>query len=82
MKALLLRYLTPMTYIMWVVIIIGMVDHFFLDPRGQAFLPPAVFDWLLILMWPLLAAVWFGNKENEKRKAQARAEAPERPADD
>lgn len=81
-KTFLLRYLAPLTYMMWAVIIIGMVDHFFLEPRGQAVLPPVVFDWLLILMWPLLAAVWFGNKENEKRKAQARAEAPEPPAED
>ncbi len=80
MQAYLLRYLTPLTYLMWVVIIIGMVDHFFLEPRGLAFLPPAVFDWLLILMWPLLAAVWFGNKANEKRKAEARAAEP--PAED
>ena len=77
MQAILLRYLTPLTYLMWVAIIIGMVDHFFLEPRGLSFLPSPVIDWLLILMWPLLAAVWFGNKEKEKRKAQARAEAPE-----
>jgi len=61
---------------MWVVIIIGMVDHFFLEPRGQAVLPPVVFDWLLIVMWPLLAAVWFGNKEAERLKALKRAETP------
>jgi hypothetical protein len=78
----LLRYLVPLTYMMWAVIIIGMVDHFFLEPRGQAVLPPVVFDWLLIAMWPLLAAVWFGNKEAEKRKAQARAEAPDQPAEE
>ena len=76
MKAYLLRYLTPLTYMMWVVIIIGMVDHFFLEPRGQAVLPPVVFDWLLIVMWPLLAAVWFGNKEAERLKALKRAETP------
>lgn len=82
LMALLLRYLTPLTYMMWVVIVIGMVDHFLLEPRGLAVLPPVVFDWLLIVMWPLLAAVWFGNKENEKRKAQARAEAPEPAGED
>ena len=76
LKTFLLRYLTPLTYMMWVVIIIGMVDHFFLAPRGQAVLPPVVFDWLLIVMWPLLAAVWFGNKEAERLKALKRAETP------
>lgn len=76
MMALLLRFLTPLTYLMWAAIIIGMVDHFFLEPRGVAFLPPAVFDWLLIIMWPLLAAVWFGWKEAEKRKAQNRTDPP------
>lgn len=76
MRALLLRYLTPLTYLMWAVIIIGMVDHFFLEPRGLAFLPPPVFDWLVILMWPLLAAVWFGWKEVEKRKAMNQSEPP------
>lgn len=68
-----LRYLTPLTYLMWAAIIIGMVDHFFLEPRGLAFLPPPVFDWLVIVMWPLLAAVWFGHKEAERRKALGRA---------
>ena len=76
LKTFLLRYLTPLTYMMWVVIIIGMVDHFFLEPRGQAVLPPVVFDWLLIVMWPLLAAVWFGNKEAERLKSLKRAETP------
>ena len=76
LKTFLLRYLTPLTYMMWVVIIIGMVDHFFLEPRCQAVLPPVVFDWLLIVMWPLLAAVWFGNKEAERLQALKRAETP------
>ena len=79
MRPYLLRYLTPLTYIMWIIIIVGMVEHFFLEPRGMAFLPPAAFDWLLILMWPLLAAVWFGHKEAEKQKALRRQE--EQPED-
>ena len=75
MMALLLRYLTPLTYVMWAVIIIGMVDHFFLEPRGLAVLPSEWFNWMVILMWPLLGAVWFGHKEAERRKALARQEA-------
>lgn len=78
MKALLLRYLTPLTYIMWAGIIIGMIDNFFLEPRGLAFLPSGAFNWLLILMWPLVAAVWFGHKEAERQKALKRHDsAPE-----
>lgn len=76
MMNLFLRYLTPLTYVMWIVIGFGMIEHFFLEPRGLAILPPAAFDWLLILMWPLLFAIWFGWKEAEKRKAQNSGEPP------
>ena len=60
------RYLTPLTYLMWVMIIIGGVDHFAVE-----FLPRRVADVNLIIMWPLLAFVWFGHKHNAKLKAQA-----------
>lgn len=68
-RQLLLKFLTPMTWLLWGMIGVGMVDHFFLVPRGIGILPQAVFDWLLILMWPVLLAVWFGWKEHEKQKA-------------
>jgi hypothetical protein len=68
---LLVRYLTPMTWFLWAILAVGMIEHFFLEPRGRTMLPEGTFDVLLIAMWPLLLAVWFGWKEKEKRKAQA-----------
>lgn len=69
MRALLLKYLTPLSWLLWAMIAIGIIDHFFLVPRGRTLLPPGAFDWLLLAMWPLLLAVWFGWKEKEKQKA-------------
>jgi hypothetical protein len=55
-REFLLKYLTPMTWLLWAMIVVGMLDHFFLSPRGISILPQAVFD-------------WFGWKEKEKQKA-------------
>jgi hypothetical protein len=60
------RYLTPLTYLMWVTIIVGGVDHFAFE-----FLPRPVADVNLYVMWPLLAVVWFGHKHVARVKAQA-----------
>jgi len=68
-RQFLLKFLTPMTWLLWAMIAVGMVDHFFLAPRGISMLPQAVFDWFLIIMWPVLLAVWFGWKEKAKQKA-------------
>ena len=51
MKSYLLKFLRPLTWLLWGMLIIGMIDHFLLDPRGLAVLPEWLFDWLLILMW-------------------------------
>ena len=51
-------------------LIIGMVDHLLFDSRGLTVLPEWLFDWLLIVIWPILLAVWFGWKEHEKQKAK------------
>jgi len=55
-RQFLLKFLTPMTWLLWAMIAVGMVDHFFLAPRGISMLPQAVFDWFLIIMWPVLLA--------------------------
>jgi hypothetical protein len=70
MRSYLLKFLRPLTWLLWGMLIIGMIDHFLLDPRGLAVLPEWLFDWLLILMWPVLLAVWFGWKEHEKQKSK------------
>ena len=71
MGDLLLRFLTPLTWLLWIVLGVGMFDQFVLDQIfGITVLPPRAFDALLIVMWPLLLAVWFGWKEKEKRKAR------------
>ena len=40
MRALLLKYLTPMTWVLWGILGVGMINSFFLEPRGVAVLPP------------------------------------------
>ena len=66
MTEMLARYLTPLTYLMWVLIIVGAVDHFAVE-----FLPRQIADVNLYIMWPLLAFVWFGHRHNSRVKAQA-----------
>ena len=65
MQELFARYLIPLTYLLWALIIIGMIDHFAVE-----FLPRKVADVNLYLLWPLLAIVWFAHKYNAKIKAQ------------
>ena len=60
------RYLTPLTYLMWVTILVGGIDHFAVE-----FLPRQVATVNLYVMWPLLAVVWFGHKHVARIKAQA-----------
>lgn len=66
MTELFARYLTPLTYLMWAMIIVGGVDLFAVE-----FLPRPVADVYLYVMWPLLAVVWFGHKHIARQKAQA-----------
>ena len=66
MSELFARYLTPLTYLLWAMIIVGSVDHFVVE-----FLPRRVADANLYAMWPLLAIVWFGHKHAARVKAQS-----------
>ncbi len=66
MSQLFARYLTPLTYLIWVMIIVGSIDHFAVE-----FLPRKVADVNLYVMWPVLAIVWFGHKHNARMKAQS-----------
>lgn len=66
MTEMLARYLTPLTYLMWVLIIVGAVDHFAVE-----FLPRQIANVSLYIMWPLLAFVWFGHRHKARVKAQA-----------
>lgn len=71
MQELFARYLTPLTYLLWAVIAVGIIDHFVVG-----LLPRPVADVNLYIMWPLLAVVWFGHKHNAKVKAQAMRDEP------
>lgn len=71
MRALLLKYLTPMTWVLWGILGLGMIDQFFLEPRGLSPLPQDALSWIIYLLWPLLLAVWFGWKEKKKQEALA-----------
>ena len=66
MTGLFARYLAPVTYLLWAMIIIGAIDHFFVE-----FLPRPVADVNLYVMWPVLAIVWFGHRHISREKAQA-----------
>lgn len=66
MTELFARYLTPITYLMWAMIIVGMADHFLVE-----FLPRSVADLNLYIMWPVLAIVWFGHRHKTRVQAQA-----------
>ena len=65
MTELFARSITPLTYLLWAMIIIGGIDHFAVE-----FLPRPIADWNLYIMWPLLAIVWFGHKYKAREKAQ------------
>ena len=58
--------MTPLTYLLWAMIIVGGVDHFAFE-----FMPRAMADVNLYVMWPLLAVVWFGHRYVAREKAQA-----------
>ena len=66
MSEIFARYLTPLTYVMWAMIIAGEIDHF-----AIGFLPREIANVSLYIMWPLLAFVWFGHRHNTRMKAQA-----------
>ena len=66
MTGLFARYLEPVTYLLWAMIIIGSIDHFFVE-----FLPRPIANVNLYLMWPVLAIVWFGHRHVAREKAQA-----------
>lgn len=66
MTGIFARYLTPLTYLMFGLIIVGGVDHFAVE-----FLPRPVANVNLYILWPLLAVVWFGHKHVAREKAQA-----------
>ena len=71
MRALLLKYLTPMTWVLWGTLGVGMINSFFLEPRGIAVLRPDALNLMIYLLWPLLLAVWFGWKEKKKQEELA-----------
>lgn len=65
MAALFSRYLTPLTYVMYAMLIIGGIDHFAVE-----FLPRQVAGWNLIIIWPVLAFIWYGHRYNARLQAQ------------
>ncbi len=66
MTELFARYLEPLTYVLWAMIILGGIDHFVVE-----FLPRAIADWNLIIMWPVLATVLFGRWHVGRKNARA-----------
>ncbi|MBI37338.1 MAG: hypothetical protein CL568_07130 [Alphaproteobacteria bacterium] len=69
MSKIFARFLDPLTYSMWVIILIGAIDHFFVK-----FLPKEISDLGIYIMWPLLLCVWYGHRYKAKIKAQTKNE--------
>ena len=64
MQRLLARLTTPLTYLLWAMIIVGMVDHFF----GPVLSPP-VAEIGFYALWLVAAATWFGWRQRKRDQA-------------
>jgi membrane protein implicated in regulation of membrane protease activity len=67
MPHLLARLTTPLTYLLWIMMIIGMVDHFF-----GPYLPPPVAEIGFYALWLVAAATWFGWRQRKRDEAAAK----------
>ena len=61
---LLARLTTPLTYLLWAMIIVGMLDHFY-----GPFLPAKIAELGFFAIWLTAAAVWFGWRQRKRDDA-------------
>lgn len=66
-QRLLARLTTPLTYLLWAMIAIGLANEFF-----GPFLPPLLVEFGFYALWLAAAAVWFGwrQKKRDQNAAQ------------
>jgi hypothetical protein len=64
MQRLLARWTTPLTWLLWILVVVGMADYF-LGP----FLPPEVVEFGIILLWLVAALTWFGWRRRKRDEA-------------
>lgn len=70
MDIFLARNLTPLTVLMWALIVIGAIDYFVVG-----FISPGVQEVGLVALWLLTGAIWFGWKARKREQAEAARQA-------
>lgn len=66
--AQLARYTTPLTVLMWAMVVLGAVDVFY-----PGIVPAQISQWNLVLLWPVVAAAYFAIRYKKKLEAEAAA---------
>ena len=67
MQRLLARYTTPLTYLLWILILVGLVDQIF-----GPFLPEQVINFGFYALWLVAAMTWFGYRQRKRDAADQR----------
>ena len=67
LQHLLARFARPLTYLLWVLVAIGVADYLF-----GPFLSPELAETGLIVMWVVAAATWFGWRQRKRDEAANR----------
>ncbi|MEK9662819.1 MAG: hypothetical protein VW644_14010 [Alphaproteobacteria bacterium] len=60
------RATTPLTYLLWALIAIGLTNEVF-----GPFLPPALVEIGFYMLWLAAAAVWFGWRQKKRDESAA-----------
>ncbi len=77
MQHLLARLTTPLTYLLWILVVVGMVDHFF-----GPLLPPAVVEVGFYVLWLIAAMTWFGFRQRKRDETTPRVKGDGGPGSD
>ena len=71
MQHRLARLTTPLTYVLWGLLLVGMIDYVF-----GPLLPPDVVNVGFYVLWAVAAATWFGWRQRKRDEAAARHGRP------
>lgn len=66
-QRLLASLTTPLSYLLWILIAIGLTNEFF-----GPFLPPMVVEFGVYVLWLAAAAVWFGWRQRKRDESDGR----------
>jgi hypothetical protein len=73
MRHLLARHAAPLTYLLWLLVIVGLADEF-LGP----FLPPIAVEVGFVALWLVAALTWFGFRQRKRDEAARRRQTSDR----